>query len=105
MAAVGAFVQEQLRDPGDFRGPQLKADRSEGEAERTAQPLRVADAERVEQAGHQEVAQVQPGDRMDDPAEDVRVPARVVVGRAGLGHQWSGQEVAGWVAGMIGIVI
>jgi len=27
MAAVGAFVQQQLRDPGDLRGPQLQADR------------------------------------------------------------------------------
>jgi hypothetical protein len=46
LAFVGAVVQQQLGDPGDFRGPELKADRSEGEAERAAQPLRIADAER-----------------------------------------------------------
>jgi hypothetical protein len=62
VAAVGAFVQQQLRDPGDLRGPQLKADRAKGEAERAAQPLGIADAERGEQAGYQEVAQVSPGD-------------------------------------------
>ena len=60
MAAVGALVQEQLSDLGDFRGPQLKADRAEGEAERAAQPLGIADAERGEQPGHQELAQVEP---------------------------------------------
>ena len=45
LAVVGALVQEQLRDAGDFRGSQLKADRPEREAERATEPLRVADAE------------------------------------------------------------
>ena len=97
-------MQQQLRDPGDLRGPQLQADRAKGEAERAAQPLGIADAERGEQAGYQEVAQVSPGDRVDYPAEDVGVPTRVVVGRAGLGHQRGGKEVAGRIPGMIGIV-
>jgi hypothetical protein len=54
---------------GEFRGPQLKADCTEGETERTTQPLRIPDAERTEQAGHQEVTQVNPGDAVDEPSE------------------------------------
>jgi hypothetical protein len=42
---------------------------------------------------------------MDDPAQDVGVAAGVVVGRAGLGDQRGGEELAGRVAGVIGIFI
>ncbi len=42
---------------------------------------------------------------MDDPAEDVGVSAAVVVGRTGLGHERGGEEIAGRVAGVIGVVV
>jgi len=105
LAVVGALVQEQLRDAGDFRGPELEADRSERVAEGATVPLGIPDAEGGEEAGQQEFAQVPSADRTDDTAEEVGVGAAVIVGRAGLGDERGGEEVAGRVAGMIAVVV